>query len=169
MSSASKPAIKPKPQPKPRFLSSNSTTEEQMHDPLKTSQVLDNETTEVEKHDAKVIKVNHAETTRQKQETSTPVVRSNHGSNSDTNSIAKSKVPQQPLLKQLSSPSSSATKDNRSNDGPLNLDSKGKVLTFDIREDEEQLEKLDQIIELLVAAGYFRARIKGLSSFDKVC
>ena len=28
--------------------------------------------------------------------------------------------------------------------------------------------KLGQIIELLLAAGYFRVRIKGLSSFDKV-
>lgn len=28
--------------------------------------------------------------------------------------------------------------------------------------------KLQEIIDLLVAAGYFRARIKGLSSFDKV-
>lgn len=28
--------------------------------------------------------------------------------------------------------------------------------------------KLNEILELLVAAGYFRARIKGLSPFDKV-
>lgn len=38
----------------------------------------------------------------------------------------------------------------------------------DIREDEEQSEKLQEIIDLLVAAGYFRARIKNLSPFDKV-
>ncbi|XP_029461203.1 coiled-coil domain-containing protein 93 isoform X2 [Rhinatrema bivittatum] len=38
----------------------------------------------------------------------------------------------------------------------------------DIREDEEQNIKLAAILELLVAAGYFRARIKGLSPFDKV-
>lgn len=37
-----------------------------------------------------------------------------------------------------------------------------------MREDEEQKIKLQEIINLLVAAGYFRARIKGLSSFDKV-
>lgn len=37
-----------------------------------------------------------------------------------------------------------------------------------MREDEEQSLKLQEIIDLLVAAGYFRARIKGLSSFDKV-
>lgn len=37
-----------------------------------------------------------------------------------------------------------------------------------MREDEEQKIKLQEIIDLLVAAGYFRARIKGLSSFDKV-
>ncbi|XP_071978267.1 coiled-coil domain-containing protein 93-like [Engystomops pustulosus] len=36
------------------------------------------------------------------------------------------------------------------------------------REDEEQQVKLLEILELLVAAGYFRARIKGLSPFDKV-
>uniref|UniRef100_A0A8C2R849 Coiled-coil domain-containing protein 93 n=1 Tax=Capra hircus TaxID=9925 RepID=A0A8C2R849_CAPHI len=36
------------------------------------------------------------------------------------------------------------------------------------REDEEQNVKLTEILELLVAAGYFRARIKGLSPFDKV-
>lgn len=38
----------------------------------------------------------------------------------------------------------------------------------DIREDEDQGLKLSEIIELLVAAGYFRARIKGLSPFDKI-
>lgn len=36
------------------------------------------------------------------------------------------------------------------------------------REDEEQNVKLTQTVELLLAAGYFRARIKGLSPFDKV-
>lgn len=39
---------------------------------------------------------------------------------------------------------------------------------MDIREDEEQDVKLKESIDLLLAAGYFRARIKGLSSFDKV-
>ncbi|KAK7066758.1 Coiled-coil domain-containing protein 93 [Halocaridina rubra] len=38
----------------------------------------------------------------------------------------------------------------------------------DIREDEDQGVKLTEIVELLVAAGYFRARIKGLSPFDKI-
>nr|XP_033802434.1 coiled-coil domain-containing protein 93 [Geotrypetes seraphini] len=41
-------------------------------------------------------------------------------------------------------------------------------LKVEIREDEEQNIKLAEILELLVAAGYFRARIKGLSPFDKV-
>ena len=41
-------------------------------------------------------------------------------------------------------------------------------LQFDVREDEEQAVKLGQTIDLLLAAGYFRARIKGLSPFDKV-
>lgn len=39
---------------------------------------------------------------------------------------------------------------------------------FEVRDDEEQKVKLTQTIELLLAAGYFRARIKGLSPFDKV-
>ena len=37
------------------------------------------------------------------------------------------------------------------------------------REDEEQNVKLLETVDLLLAAGYFRARIKGLSPFDKVC
>ncbi|XP_009289276.1 PREDICTED: coiled-coil domain-containing protein 93 [Aptenodytes forsteri] len=41
-------------------------------------------------------------------------------------------------------------------------------LWVETREDEEQNIKLTEILELLVAAGYFRARIKGLSPFDKV-
>ena len=36
------------------------------------------------------------------------------------------------------------------------------------REDTEQTDKYSQIVDLLVAAGYFRARIKGLSPFDQV-
>lgn len=39
---------------------------------------------------------------------------------------------------------------------------------FDVREDPEQKVKCDEIMELLLAAGYFRVRIKGLSDFDKV-
>ena len=42
------------------------------------------------------------------------------------------------------------------------------LLQVETREDEEQNVKLNQTIELLLAAGYFRARIKGLSPFDKV-
>jgi hypothetical protein len=42
------------------------------------------------------------------------------------------------------------------------------IFQFDIREDEEQYVKLQEALELLIAAGYFRARIKGLSAFDKV-
>ncbi|CAF3800832.1 unnamed protein product [Adineta steineri] len=39
---------------------------------------------------------------------------------------------------------------------------------FDVREDPEQKAKCDETMELLLAAGYFRVRIKGLSDFDKV-
>jgi len=48
------------------------------------------------------------------------------------------------------------------------IDESGQQRSFDIREDEEQSKKLDEIIQLLLAAGYFRARIKGLSAFDKI-
>jgi hypothetical protein len=41
-------------------------------------------------------------------------------------------------------------------------------LQFDVRDDELQRQRLDEIIELLVVAGYFRARAKQLTSFDKV-
>eukprot|EP00076_Gallus_gallus_P023493 XP_015145313.1 coiled-coil domain-containing protein 93 isoform X1 [Gallus gallus] len=44
----------------------------------------------------------------------------------------------------------------------------GPDALVETREDEEQNIKLTEILELLVAAGYFRARIKGLSPFDKV-
>ena len=41
-------------------------------------------------------------------------------------------------------------------------------LQVDLREDEESKEKFGQIIDLLLAAGYFRARISTLPPFDKV-
>ncbi|XP_061548070.1 coiled-coil domain-containing protein 93 isoform X1 [Phycodurus eques] len=42
------------------------------------------------------------------------------------------------------------------------------IIQVEAWEDEEQCIKLAEILELLLAAGYFRARIKGLSPFDKV-
>lgn len=48
------------------------------------------------------------------------------------------------------------------------LDAEGQEIEVDIREDEEQSVKLRESIDLLLAAGYFRARIKGLSPFDKI-
>ncbi|XP_072253910.1 coiled-coil domain-containing protein 93 isoform X1 [Leuresthes tenuis] len=47
-------------------------------------------------------------------------------------------------------------------------DQDGNLIQVETREDEEQGVKLAEILELLLAAGYFRARIKGLSPFDKV-
>ncbi|KAL2086143.1 hypothetical protein ACEWY4_017202 [Coilia grayii] len=47
-------------------------------------------------------------------------------------------------------------------------DQDGNLIQVETREDEEQNVKLTEILELLLAAGYFRARIKGLSPFDKV-
>lgn len=48
------------------------------------------------------------------------------------------------------------------------LDADGNEVEVEVREDEEQQIKLQETLDLLVAAGYFRARIKGLSPFDKV-
>jgi CCDC93, coiled-coil domain len=39
---------------------------------------------------------------------------------------------------------------------------------FEEREDPEQRERMGDTMDLLVAAGYFRARIKTLPPFDKV-
>ncbi|KAI6216516.1 hypothetical protein M3Y99_01816500 [Aphelenchoides fujianensis] len=47
--------------------------------------------------------------------------------------------------------------------GTSSLDGK-----FTIHEDEEQYAKLHEILELLISAGYFRAKIHGLSAFDKI-
>uniref|UniRef100_A0A8C7PPP4 Coiled-coil domain-containing protein 93 n=1 Tax=Oncorhynchus mykiss TaxID=8022 RepID=A0A8C7PPP4_ONCMY len=46
-------------------------------------------------------------------------------------------------------------------------DQEGNLIQAETREDEEQSVKLAEILELLLAAGYFRARIKGLGPFDK--
>ncbi|GAB1608706.1 coiled-coil domain-containing protein 93-like isoform X1 [Argonauta hians] len=51
---------------------------------------------------------------------------------------------------------------------PVQYGSDGKAVEVETREDEEQNVKLEETIELLRSAGYFRARIKGLSPFDKV-
>ncbi|XP_067020637.1 coiled-coil domain-containing protein 93-like [Acropora muricata] len=48
------------------------------------------------------------------------------------------------------------------------VDADGRIRKIETREDEEQNVKMAETIELLLAAGYFRARIKGLSPFDKV-
>lgn len=54
------------------------------------------------------------------------------------------------------------------NDVPKRLLRSSETTEADVREDEEQKKKFQDIIDLLLAAGYFRARIKGLSNFDKV-
>ncbi|XP_060534977.1 coiled-coil domain-containing protein 93 isoform X2 [Cylas formicarius] len=51
---------------------------------------------------------------------------------------------------------------------PRRQEADGHEIDVEVREDEEQSVKLQEIIDLLVAAGYFRARIKGLPPFDKV-
>ncbi|CAF1171491.1 unnamed protein product [Didymodactylos carnosus] len=47
-------------------------------------------------------------------------------------------------------------------------DQEGKLIKFEVRDDPEQKNKCDETMELLLAAGYFRVRIKGLSEFDKI-
>uniref|UniRef100_A0A8C5I428 Coiled-coil domain-containing protein 93 n=1 Tax=Gouania willdenowi TaxID=441366 RepID=A0A8C5I428_GOUWI len=47
-------------------------------------------------------------------------------------------------------------------------DQEGNLIQVESREDEEQSVKLAETLELLLAAGYFRARIRGLTPFDKV-
>ncbi|XP_039257784.2 coiled-coil domain-containing protein 93-like [Styela clava] len=51
--------------------------------------------------------------------------------------------------------------------GP-DYDQEGHLVEVETRDDELQQQRFAEIIDLLVAAGYFRARIKGLSPFDKV-
>lgn len=51
---------------------------------------------------------------------------------------------------------------------PPSFDQTFLLFQIETREDEEQNVKLEETIELLRSAGYFRARIKGLSPFDKV-
>uniref|UniRef100_A0A1B0CP69 Coiled-coil domain-containing protein 93 n=1 Tax=Lutzomyia longipalpis TaxID=7200 RepID=A0A1B0CP69_LUTLO len=48
------------------------------------------------------------------------------------------------------------------------FDADGREIQVERREDEEQNLKQQEIFDILVAAGYFRARIKGLSAFDKI-
>ncbi|KAM4561291.1 coiled-coil domain-containing protein 93 isoform 3-T3 [Fundulus diaphanus] len=50
----------------------------------------------------------------------------------------------------------------------VQYDQEGQLIQVESREDEDQSVKLAEILELLLVAGYFRARIKGLSPFDKV-
>uniref|UniRef100_A0A3Q2PJE3 CCDC93 N-terminal domain-containing protein n=1 Tax=Fundulus heteroclitus TaxID=8078 RepID=A0A3Q2PJE3_FUNHE len=49
----------------------------------------------------------------------------------------------------------------------VEYDQEGQLIQVESREDEDQSVKLAEILELLLVAGYFRARIKGLSPFDK--
>ncbi|XP_058803031.1 coiled-coil domain-containing protein 93 isoform X5 [Phymastichus coffea] len=45
---------------------------------------------------------------------------------------------------------------------------KKDLIEVEVREDEEQKVKFEEIIEILIKAGYYRARIKGLPNFDKI-
>ncbi|VEN49361.1 unnamed protein product [Callosobruchus maculatus] len=51
---------------------------------------------------------------------------------------------------------------------PARQEADGHDIPVEVREDEEQSVKAQEIIDILVAAGYYRAKIMGLSPFDKV-
>ncbi|XP_033639699.1 coiled-coil domain-containing protein 93-like [Asterias rubens] len=70
----------------------------------------------------------------------------------------------------MAAPSGSVFQLGRSSSSKLGVvyDTHGREVEVETREDEEQNIKLQETIELLLAAGYFRARIKGLTPFDKV-
>ncbi|XP_038044397.1 coiled-coil domain-containing protein 93-like [Patiria miniata] len=70
----------------------------------------------------------------------------------------------------MAAPSGSVFHLGRSSSSKLGViyDTEGREVEVETREDEEQNVKLQETIELLLAAGYFRARIKGLTPFDKV-
>ena len=52
-------------------------------------------------------------------------------------------------------------------EGHVQYDEDGNIISSaDVRVDVLQKQKLGDILELLVVAGYFRARITGLSDFD---
>ncbi|KAL1130832.1 hypothetical protein AAG570_012073 [Ranatra chinensis] len=48
------------------------------------------------------------------------------------------------------------------------INAEGKEVQAETRDDEQQRFKYQEIIDLLLGAGYYRAQIKGLSEFDKV-
>ncbi|XP_076623861.1 coiled-coil domain-containing protein 93 isoform X1 [Colletes latitarsis] len=53
-------------------------------------------------------------------------------------------------------------------DASIRIWNSSEYVEVDIRKDEEQAKRFHDIIDLLLAAGYFRARIKDLSFFDRV-
>lgn len=48
------------------------------------------------------------------------------------------------------------------------LDAEGREIEVEVREDEESTQKQREIMDILVDSGYFRAYIKGLSTFNKI-
>lgn len=141
---AVKPAIKPKPKPR----STTATGGGQ----VQTKRV--NEQQEDERREKRGEEESSHITTHsivhENKVTTTPVPTLNH---SVTKEIQNKKRQQQ---------------QQKQEDGIVNVDANGYIMRTDVREDEDQGMKLREMIELLVAAGYFRARIKGLSDFDKI-
>lgn len=48
------------------------------------------------------------------------------------------------------------------------FDAEGREIEVEVREDEESTQKQQQIMDTLVANGYYRAYIRGLSAFNKI-
>lgn len=48
------------------------------------------------------------------------------------------------------------------------FDAEGREIEVEVREDEEATQKQQEILDFLITSGYFRAYIKGLSTFNKI-
>lgn len=48
------------------------------------------------------------------------------------------------------------------------FDAEGREIEVEVREDEESTQAQEKIMDLLVTGGYFRAYIRGLSTFNKI-
>lgn len=48
------------------------------------------------------------------------------------------------------------------------FDAEGREIEVEVREDEESTQKQQQIMDVLLASGYYRAYIRGLSTFNKI-
>lgn len=156
VSKMSKPALPVKPtiSSKPTF---NVNKNEQSLDD-KTNSNLNKQTTDLANHKPLAEKADKNES-----------VNNITNQTSHNNEVTRKSVTKKPLAKfRLTSADLNRLRYRNEFVDNKNVDDKGRFLIYDVREDEEQINKMNEICELLVAGGYFRARIKGLHNFDKV-